>query len=309
MPKGYIISRVDITDPDAYARYAAAATKAIAEHGGKPLARGGRTRRSRARRERATSCSNSRATTRRVAIFIPSNIRRRGRCAKARRTSKWCWSRESDACRRATGSSMSTYTIPKATRNTSRPMRPPSRNTGRAFWFAAASMSSPRGKRGAPVVIEFRDYETARRLPRFEEYREAGQASRRRQRRRSRDRRRLRRPAAGLTRWGSGMADLRLIVSGAAGRMGRMVIRAIHETDGFTLTGALEREDSPWLGQDSGAAGRLSGEAAFRSSPIRCRCCSTPTRSSISRRPPPPSSSPALAAQARIAARDRHDRA
>jgi uncharacterized protein (DUF1330 family) len=42
MPKGYVISRVDITNPDAYARYAAAATKAIAEHGGKPLARGGR---------------------------------------------------------------------------------------------------------------------------------------------------------------------------------------------------------------------------------------------------------------------------
>jgi uncharacterized protein (DUF1330 family) len=40
MPKGYVISRVDVTDPGAYARYAA--TKAIAEHGGKPLARGGR---------------------------------------------------------------------------------------------------------------------------------------------------------------------------------------------------------------------------------------------------------------------------
>jgi uncharacterized protein (DUF1330 family) len=42
MPKGYVISRVDVTDPGAYARYAAAAIKAIAEHGGKPLARGGR---------------------------------------------------------------------------------------------------------------------------------------------------------------------------------------------------------------------------------------------------------------------------
>src|ERR1700722_10317678 len=42
MPKGYVISRVDITNPDAYARYATAAAKAIAEHGGKPLARGGR---------------------------------------------------------------------------------------------------------------------------------------------------------------------------------------------------------------------------------------------------------------------------
>jgi 4-hydroxy-tetrahydrodipicolinate reductase len=46
------------------------------------------------------------------------------------------------------------------------------------------------------------------------------------------------------------MTDLRLIVSGAAGRMGRMVIRTIHESDGFKLTGALEREDSPWLSQD-----------------------------------------------------------
>ncbi|HYA71998.1 MAG TPA: DUF1330 domain-containing protein [Roseiarcus sp.] len=42
MPKGYVISRVDITDPEAYARYAAAATKAIADHGGRALARGGR---------------------------------------------------------------------------------------------------------------------------------------------------------------------------------------------------------------------------------------------------------------------------
>src|SRR6202453_1983210 len=46
------------------------------------------------------------------------------------------------------------------------------------------------------------------------------------------------------------MADLRLIVSGAAGRMGRMVVRTIHESDGFKITGALEREDSPWLSQD-----------------------------------------------------------
>jgi uncharacterized protein (DUF1330 family) len=43
MSKGYVIARVDITNPDAYARYAVAATKAIADHGGKALARGGRT--------------------------------------------------------------------------------------------------------------------------------------------------------------------------------------------------------------------------------------------------------------------------
>jgi uncharacterized protein (DUF1330 family) len=42
MPKGYVIARVDVTNPEAYARYVAQATKAIAAHGGKALARGGR---------------------------------------------------------------------------------------------------------------------------------------------------------------------------------------------------------------------------------------------------------------------------
>ena len=46
------------------------------------------------------------------------------------------------------------------------------------------------------------------------------------------------------------MAEMRVIVSGAAGRMGRMVVRTIHESNRFKLTGAVEREDSPWLGQD-----------------------------------------------------------
>jgi len=42
MPKGYIVSRVEIKNPKAYAKYAEAATKVIAAHGGKALARGGR---------------------------------------------------------------------------------------------------------------------------------------------------------------------------------------------------------------------------------------------------------------------------
>jgi uncharacterized protein (DUF1330 family) len=42
MPKGYVISRVDVTNPEAYARYAAESTKVIAAHGGRALARGGR---------------------------------------------------------------------------------------------------------------------------------------------------------------------------------------------------------------------------------------------------------------------------
>ena len=48
------------------------------------------------------------------------------------------------------------------------------------------------------------------------------------------------------------MTDLRIVVAGAAGRMGRMVVRAVHEAADMTLTGALEREDSPWLGHDPG---------------------------------------------------------
>jgi len=42
MPKGYVITRVDVTNPEAYALYAAAATRVIAAHGGRALARGGR---------------------------------------------------------------------------------------------------------------------------------------------------------------------------------------------------------------------------------------------------------------------------
>lgn len=42
MSKAYVIARVDITDPEAYALYAAAATEALKKSGGRPLVRGGR---------------------------------------------------------------------------------------------------------------------------------------------------------------------------------------------------------------------------------------------------------------------------
>ena len=48
------------------------------------------------------------------------------------------------------------------------------------------------------------------------------------------------------------MTDLRLAVVGAAGRMGRMLIRTLSETDGVVLAGALERAGSPSLGKDAG---------------------------------------------------------
>jgi 4-hydroxy-tetrahydrodipicolinate reductase len=54
------------------------------------------------------------------------------------------------------------------------------------------------------------------------------------------------------------MADMRLVVTGAAGRMGRMLIRAIHETAGLALVGALERAGAPRLGEDAGLVAGLS---------------------------------------------------
>lgn len=46
---------------------------------------------------------------------------------------------------------------------------------------------------------------------------------------------------------------MRLVVVGADGRMGRMLIRAVAEAEGCALSGAIEREGSPALGRDAGA--------------------------------------------------------
>ena len=48
------------------------------------------------------------------------------------------------------------------------------------------------------------------------------------------------------------MSELRLVVVGAAGRMGRMLIKTISETAGVRLSGAIERSGSEVLGQDAG---------------------------------------------------------
>ncbi|HEX8666074.1 MAG TPA: 4-hydroxy-tetrahydrodipicolinate reductase, partial [Beijerinckiaceae bacterium] len=45
---------------------------------------------------------------------------------------------------------------------------------------------------------------------------------------------------------------MRLVVVGAAGRMGRMLVRAVHEAEGCELSGAVEREGSIALGEDAG---------------------------------------------------------
>ncbi|GGH08500.1 4-hydroxy-tetrahydrodipicolinate reductase [Alsobacter metallidurans] len=48
------------------------------------------------------------------------------------------------------------------------------------------------------------------------------------------------------------MSEMRLVVVGAAGRMGRMLVKTIHETPGATLCGAIENAGSIALGQDAG---------------------------------------------------------
>jgi 4-hydroxy-tetrahydrodipicolinate reductase len=56
------------------------------------------------------------------------------------------------------------------------------------------------------------------------------------------------------------MTDMRLVVVGAAGRMGRTLIRAIAETTGVRLVAAIERSGSPDIGTD---AGTLAGVGAL----------------------------------------------
>ena len=53
------------------------------------------------------------------------------------------------------------------------------------------------------------------------------------------------------------MSDMRLIVAGAGGRMGRVLVKTISQTKGAVLTGALEAPTSPLLGQDAGVLAGL----------------------------------------------------
>lgn len=50
--------------------------------------------------------------------------------------------------------------------------------------------------------------------------------------------------------------DIRIVVAGAAGRMGRNFVRLIGETEGCVVSGALEAKGNPALGKD---AGELAG--------------------------------------------------
>jgi len=53
------------------------------------------------------------------------------------------------------------------------------------------------------------------------------------------------------------MAELKIVVAGASGRMGRALVREISQGQGMKLVGALEAEGNPELGMD---AGSLAGQ-------------------------------------------------
>ncbi len=65
---------------------------------------------------------------------------------------------------------------------------------------------------------------------------------------------------------GNSVSDMRLIVAGAAGRMGRVLVDLITKSAGVTLAGALEGAGSDVLGKD---AGTLAGCGAL-GVPISC---------------------------------------
>jgi len=54
------------------------------------------------------------------------------------------------------------------------------------------------------------------------------------------------------------MSDMRLIIMGAGGRMGRTLVKAMADTNGFALAGAVETAGSSLLGQDAGVLAGLT---------------------------------------------------
>src|SRR3954452_17715566 len=64
------------------------------------------------------------------------------------------------------------------------------------------------------------------------------------------------------------MSDMRLIVAGAGGRMGRALTRAISETSGAVVTGALEAPGSELLGKDAGTLAGLPANGVLLSADL-----------------------------------------
>jgi len=64
------------------------------------------------------------------------------------------------------------------------------------------------------------------------------------------------------------MSEMRLIVAGAGGRMGRALTRVISETKGALLAGALEAPGSEFLGKDAGVLAGLPANGVLLSADL-----------------------------------------
>src|SRR6202048_11868 len=64
------------------------------------------------------------------------------------------------------------------------------------------------------------------------------------------------------------MSDMRLIVAGAGGRMGRALTRVIAQTPGAVLTGGLEAPGSELLGKDAGVLAGLPANGVLMSADL-----------------------------------------
>jgi 4-hydroxy-tetrahydrodipicolinate reductase len=64
------------------------------------------------------------------------------------------------------------------------------------------------------------------------------------------------------------MSEMRLIVAGAGGRMGRALTRVISDTEGAVLTGALEAPGSELLGKDAGVLAGLPANGVLLSADL-----------------------------------------
>ena len=65
------------------------------------------------------------------------------------------------------------------------------------------------------------------------------------------------------------MADLKIVVAGASGRMGQALVREISQGQGVTLIGAVEVEGHPNLGMDAGAlAGQQPNGVKLTADPL-----------------------------------------
>ena len=68
------------------------------------------------------------------------------------------------------------------------------------------------------------------------------------------------------------MSEMRLVVAGAGGRMGRTLVKAITDSRTSRLRASLEDARSPLIGWDSGTLAGLP-ENGIKLAGMRRRCC------------------------------------